>query len=366
MLRSFFIYLSQQKNLRRWMEHSTFAKPLTRRFIAGNTLEHALAVCQSLNRQGFLTTLDHLGESVSLIEEANLSRDHCLQALRLIHERKIDSTISIKLTQMGLDIDESLCFENARQLVALATQTGSRVEFDMESSAYTDRTLSIVERLHAEFGCVRAVLQAYLFRTEADIVELRSNVLIDNIYLLDTVLEQGSFERLENAEQRLYLDRHHAPAIASAGVRLALAQADIIVYSAGTQHSSLYPTYMSRGLPETIARNRSALKVFVTNIGADYETPSYAAADFLHGAYRYLCMAEDRHYAPEDLFDAVLVNNGRRKSDTSYVDYEDADYRLAIPRIVDDFEHPDLPGRHNGERLVSTFLDLYAQRDLIA
>ena len=205
-----------------------------------------------------------------------------------------------------------------------------------------------------------------VLRCEADIVELRSNVLIDNIYLLDTVLEQGSFERLENAEQRLYLDRHHAPAIASAGVRLALAQADIIVYSAGTQHSSLYPTYMSRGLPETIARNRSALKVFVTNIGADYETPSYAAADFLHGAYRYLCMAEDRHYAPEDLFDAVLVNNGRRKSDTSYVDYEDADYRLAIPRIVDDFEHPDLPGRHNGERLVSTFLDLYAQRDLIA
>ena len=172
MLRSFFIYLSQQKNLRRWMEHSTFAKPLTRRFIAGNTLEEALAACRKMNREGILTTLDHLGESVSLIEEANLSRDHCLHALHLIHDRKIDSTISIKLTQMGLDIDESLCYENARQLVALASQTNSRVEFDMESSAYTDRTLSIVQRLHAEFGCVRAVLQAYLFRTEADILKL--------------------------------------------------------------------------------------------------------------------------------------------------------------------------------------------------
>ena len=222
MLRSFFIYLSQQKNLRRWMEHSTFAKPLTRRFIAGNTLEHALAVCQKLNRQGFLTTLDHLGESVSLIEEANLSRDHCLQALRLIHDRKIDSTISIKLTQMGLDIDESLCFENARQLVALASQTGSRVEFDMESSAYTDRTLSIVERLHAEFGCVRAVLQAYLFRTEADIVELNRLALPVRICKgaydePDTLAYENKAEVDENYLKlaRLLLEHGNCPAIAT-------------------------------------------------------------------------------------------------------------------------------------------------------
>ncbi len=169
MLRSFFIFLSQQKSLRRWMEQSSFAKPLTRRFIAGNTLEEALTVCQKLNREGILTTLDYLGESVTAIEEAKLSRDHCLDAIRLIQERKIDSTISVKLTQLGLDIDQNLCYDNARQLVALAQQTHSRVEFDMESSGYVDRTLSIVHRLHQEFGCVRAVLQAYLFRTEADI-----------------------------------------------------------------------------------------------------------------------------------------------------------------------------------------------------
>jgi len=200
--------------------------------------------------------------------------------------------------------------------------------------------------------------------SEAEIVELRSNVLIDNIYLLDGPLDRGSFDELEEAEQRRYLHRHHAPAVASAGVRLALAQADIVIYSAGTQHSSLYPTYMSRGVAETIARNRTALKVFVTNIGADYETPSYSAADYLHGAYRYLCLADDRHHAPEELFEAVLVNNGRRKADTTYVEYDDSDYVLEVPRIVDDFEHPDLPGRHNGERLVSTMLRLYGQREL--
>lgn len=172
MLRSFFIYLSQQKSLRRWMEHSSFAKPLTRRFIAGNTLDEALAVCQGINREGILTTLDYLGESVSAIEEASAGRDHCLQAIQLIHDRKINSTISVKLTQLGLDIDENLCFENAKQLVGLASKTKMRIEFDMESSAYTDRTLSIVERLHNECGCVRAVLQAYLFRTEADMRNL--------------------------------------------------------------------------------------------------------------------------------------------------------------------------------------------------
>lgn len=200
--------------------------------------------------------------------------------------------------------------------------------------------------------------------SEAEIVELRSNVLIDSIYLLDRELERATFDVLPSPDQRRYLERHHAPAIASAGVRLALAQADIVIYSAGTQHSSLYPTYMSRGVAETIASNRTALKVFVTNIGADYETPSYSAADYLHGAYRYLCLAEDRHHAPEDLFDAVLVNNGRRKADTTYVEHDEGEYQLAIPRLVDDYEDPERPGRHNGQGVVSTILRLYGGRGL--
>ena len=177
MMRSIFIYLSQQPGLRRWMEHSPLARPLTRRFIAGNTLAEALAVCEKMNAEGILTTLDHLGESVTEIAEANHSRDHCLQALQQIADRKLKSTVSIKLTQMGLDIDAGLCLANARKLVELAKQTGSRVEFDMESSAYVDRTLAIVEQLHEEFGCVRAVIQAYLFRSLADIENLNARLL---------------------------------------------------------------------------------------------------------------------------------------------------------------------------------------------
>lgn len=177
MLRSFFIFLSQQKGLRRWMEHSQFAKPLTRRFIAGNTMAEAIAACEAMQREGILATLDYLGESVTAVEEARASKLHCLETLRAIADKHLPATISIKLTQLGLDIDPAICFENAREIVRVAKELGLKVEFDMESSGYTDRTLEIVEKLHGEFGCVRAVLQAYLFRTEKDIEKLNRQMV---------------------------------------------------------------------------------------------------------------------------------------------------------------------------------------------
>jgi 2-phospho-L-lactate transferase/gluconeogenesis factor (CofD/UPF0052 family) len=196
--------------------------------------------------------------------------------------------------------------------------------------------------------------------SEAEIVELRSNVLIDSVYLLDRPLDRTRFASLSLDEQRYFLSHHHAAASASPGVRLALEQADIIVYSAGTQHSSLYPTYMSRGLAETIAGNRGALKVFVTNIGADYETPSYRASDYIRGAYKYLRLAEGRQYAIPELFTAVLINNGRRKADETYVDYDEENYAdIPVRRIVDDFESADAPGKHDGSRVIERILSLY-------
>jgi 2-phospho-L-lactate transferase/gluconeogenesis factor (CofD/UPF0052 family) len=198
--------------------------------------------------------------------------------------------------------------------------------------------------------------------SEAEIVELRSNVLIEAIYLLDRPLDRQRFDTLPLDQQKYFLGRHHAAPAASPGVKLALGQADIIVYSAGTQHSSLYPTYMSRGIAETIASNRSALKVFVTNIGADYETPSYRASDYLRGAYKYLRLADGRHYATADLFGAVLINNGRRKSNESYVDYDADNFTdLPVRRVVEDFESQAAPGKHDGDRVVATILSLYEE-----
>ena len=127
--------------------------------------------------------------------------------------------------------------------------------------------------------------------SEAEIVELRSNVRIER-YLYHR-LERDRFEQLSTPDKRAYLEQHHCPVSVSPGVTLALKQADIIIYSAGTQHSSLYPTYMAGGLASTIADNYTAYKVFVTNIGADYETPSYNASDYLRGAYRYLAISRN-------------------------------------------------------------------------
>lgn len=196
--------------------------------------------------------------------------------------------------------------------------------------------------------------------SEAEIVELRSNVRIDRIYLLDKPLDPLRFEPLSAAEKRYYLERHHCYVGVSPGVRLALQQADIIIYSAGTQHSSLYPTYLSAGLAESIADNKAAFKVFVTNIGADYETPTYNASDYIRGAHRYLNLSDARDYGMPELFDVVLVNQSRLKADETYVELDEAGFAdIPVRRVTDAFESSSAPGKHDGPKVVQTILDLY-------
>jgi len=167
--RDVLLHLSRQAWLRRWFETSQSAKKITRRFVAGETLDEELDVCAALKQEGLLSSLDHLGENVNSIEEAAASRDAYLEALDRIAARGLDSTISLKLTQMGLDVSEDACLDNVRMLVQKARPAGTHIEIDMESTAYTDRTLKVVERLAGECGCIRAVIQAYLFRSEADV-----------------------------------------------------------------------------------------------------------------------------------------------------------------------------------------------------
>jgi proline dehydrogenase len=154
------------------METSSAAGRLTSRFIAGSTLEQALAACDKLNREGMSATLDHLGESVTSLAEAECSRDSYLAALDQIAKLGLQATISIKLTQLGLDFSEEQCRAHVARLVERARAIGSAVEVDMESSEYVDRTLSLVSDMHARYGGVRAVIQAYLYRSESDIERL--------------------------------------------------------------------------------------------------------------------------------------------------------------------------------------------------
>jgi len=172
MMRRFFLFLSQQRSLRRWMETHPAARRLTRRFIAGETLEDVLGVCAELQAEGISAALDHLGENVTSLTEAAGSTDSYLAALNEIATRRLPATVSIKVTQFGMDLSEDACLDNVRRLVRRAAEIGSQVEIDMESSRYTDRTLAIATRAAAEHGGVRCVIQAYLRRSQADIERL--------------------------------------------------------------------------------------------------------------------------------------------------------------------------------------------------
>jgi proline dehydrogenase len=145
------------------------ARRLTSRFVAGQTLEEGLAVCARLNRDGILATLDHLGENVTSAEEAAASRAAYLAALDAIAQRGLRATVSIKLTHFGLDFSEEACRAYVTSVARRARETSNAVEIDMEASQYVDRTLRLVTELHEAFGCVRAVIQAYLRRSERDL-----------------------------------------------------------------------------------------------------------------------------------------------------------------------------------------------------
>lgn len=152
------------------MEHSPLSRKLTSRFVAGNALADGIQVLQELASERMAGTLDFLGENVRSLTEAARSRDCYLAALDSIEKAHLPATVSIKLTQFGLDFSEDACGENVLAVVKQARGMNSRVEVDMEASEYTDRTLKMVHHIQQHFrGHVRAVIQAYLYRSEADI-----------------------------------------------------------------------------------------------------------------------------------------------------------------------------------------------------
>ncbi len=174
-LRSAFIALSKNRVLRRFCEHSRFGRKMSSRFVAGMEIGDALGVAKALNRQGMLVTLDSLGESVSSEAEAQRAADIYHQLLDAIAEENLNANISVKLTQMGLELEPALAESIAESLAAHAKATGNFVRIDMEDSSLTEVTLEIVRRLHArpELGdAIGIVIQAYLYRSQADIEQL--------------------------------------------------------------------------------------------------------------------------------------------------------------------------------------------------
>jgi proline dehydrogenase len=172
MLRRFFITVSHSETARRFVTHFGPARSTARRFIAGETLDEAIAVVRLLNDRGILATLDHLGENVSSREDAQRAAGEYEELLRRIAQEGVQSTISVKLTHVGLDFGEDFCCETMQAIIKTAKSLSNTVEIDIEGSEYTQSTLNVFHRLLDEYQNLRLALQAYLFRTEEDVRSL--------------------------------------------------------------------------------------------------------------------------------------------------------------------------------------------------
>lgn len=172
-MRPLFLWLSRNRTAEHIALNFGPARKMARRFVAGETRRDVLEVVRNLNERGMFTSLDFLGENVESREEAEEARDEYLELLDDLNRSGLSSHISIKLTQMGMDIDFDFCYENARAIAERARKYETFMRIDMESSDYTDRTLEIHRRLHEEFKeYVGVVIQAYLRRSEEDMVKL--------------------------------------------------------------------------------------------------------------------------------------------------------------------------------------------------
>jgi len=170
MLRRLLLALAQSDRAREFLTKFPPSQRAARRFVAGETLSDAVEVVRTLNEQGILATLDHLGENTRTGEEALSAAREYLHILEAIQQKSLRSHASLKLTQMGIDLSEALCFENLKMILEQAKRYGNFVRIDMESSAYTERTLRLYERLCScgYAANVGVVLQAYLRRSRGD------------------------------------------------------------------------------------------------------------------------------------------------------------------------------------------------------
>ncbi len=223
MLRSVMLHLAGSRHVTDFVTHNGVSKNLALRFVAGDTFDDAVRVVRDLNTQGMLATLDALGENVGSEAEAEAARDQYLSMLDGIASTGIKSTISLKLTMLGLDISDDLCRANLRPVLERARERDTFVRIDMEGSPYTRKTLDIFYDMHEEFGDhVGIVLQAYLYRTDRDVeeaIEHGARVrLVKGAYAEPPAVAYPRKESVDAAYRRhmeALLDRGHHVAIAT-------------------------------------------------------------------------------------------------------------------------------------------------------
>ena len=166
-MRKALLWLSERQGIFNFVKGNGLARRFASRFVAGETIESAIDAVREVNRKGITASLDLLGESVSQESEAAAARDEYLRMLTRINETDVNSNVSIKLTQMGFDISEELCLANMRAILDRAKQLKTFVRLDMESSAYTQRTLDFFyQKLSPDYsGETGVVIQSCLRRS---------------------------------------------------------------------------------------------------------------------------------------------------------------------------------------------------------
>ncbi len=172
MLKNTLLYMAQNESVRHFVMSNRTARGVSRRFVAGEALDEALAVTKVLNQRGLHVSLDHLGENVSDEKEAQATAQGYREILDRIHDSAADANISIKLTALGLDVSRELCDQNLREMLEHAGQFPIFVRVDMEGSAYTERTMDITLRMHERFEHVGTVIQSCLYRSKKDVEQL--------------------------------------------------------------------------------------------------------------------------------------------------------------------------------------------------
>ncbi len=229
MLRQLLLYLSTQA----WAYQLILSNPLTRamawRFVAGEDVDAALAAVRALAARRVMSTLDHLGENVSSEAEAVAATDAAIELLRRIEAAGLKSHVSIKLTQLGLDLGDDFCEAQVRRVLDCAREYRNFVRIDMEGSAYTQRTLDLFYRLRRDYDpdTVGIVLQSYLYRTTADVeraIASGSRVrLVKGAYNEPPEIaypQKAQVDRAYRIQMEMLLARGRYPAIATQDERL--------------------------------------------------------------------------------------------------------------------------------------------------
>lgn len=222
LMRNTFLYLAKSQSTNRLAKRYGMRLGANR-FVAGDTIQSAVAAIKQLNSSGILATIDHLGEFVGNEEEAVYAADFCIQTLDAIHESKVQSHMSVKLTQLGLDISKDLCLYNMRKILGRAEEHNNFVRIDMEDFQHNAITLDVFKTLRREFGTtVGLVIQAYLYKSAEDLVVL--NEYHPNLRLVKGAYKEPESVAFPNKEDvdgnfvkliRLHLENGNYTAVAT-------------------------------------------------------------------------------------------------------------------------------------------------------